>query len=188
MNATWIVTIASCTRSGSSVPIACVPGKAPSIITTRNPWQFLLSSTHTFNRLYDHKIKLAKLIKERQTWQEQAERLLKTTELPRNHRAGIFQTETHLKELSLEAEALRKSNDRGKSLPATSGFVQSCSLYVCILTIGLKPPLSQLERASLHYVPSWRRDGQISLAPVRSATHPTAQGQQSQPYYSLNQA
>jgi len=71
--------------------------------------------TYSPDRLRDHKAKLAKFIKERQAWREQAERLLKTVDAPRTHRATIFQTENRLKELMTETEALQKANDGGKS-------------------------------------------------------------------------
>jgi hypothetical protein len=123
------------------------------------------------------------VIKERQAWQEQAERLLKTTEDPRKQSAGIFQTETHLKKLRVEAEALRKANDSSMLYSLASGPGAGLSPA---LSLDLPTLVFQLERALLHYVPSWPRDGQIYLALDRSATHPTAQGRQNQLYYSLN--
>ena len=65
-------------------------------------------------RLREHKLKFAKIIEERQKAQEQAERSLKVTEGARIQRAGIFQTESHWRELKSEAEALRRVNDTGK--------------------------------------------------------------------------
>jgi hypothetical protein len=121
--------------------------------------------------LHDHKIKLAKLINERQAWQEQAERLLKTTDTPRIHRAGIFQTETHLKELRLEAEALRKSNDRGKSSHTTSGLLEPCPFYVCIFTIVFKlPPSARTRVAALRTQLATRR---ANLLSARSLSNPS---------------
>jgi len=86
-------------------------------------------------RLREHKIKFAKIIEERQKAQEQAERLLKATEGARAQRAGIFQTESHWRELKSEAEALRRANDTSK-FPITIFLAPPTDASLLPLSLG----------------------------------------------------
>jgi hypothetical protein len=65
-------------------------------------------------RLLEHRNNLSKVSKERQAAKDQAELLAKSTEGPRVQRADITKRTSHLKELRLDTERLRKNNDSGE--------------------------------------------------------------------------
>lgn len=103
----WIAKYASCIRSVSSVPTASELSKT---LHSSHAIGTLTRHDRVF-RLQEHRSKLIRATKERQSAQEQAEKFARIVEAPRTLRADLYRTETRTKELAQEVDRLRQLND-----------------------------------------------------------------------------